>query len=206
MMTNGLANAHLTNWALFGASGVTGRMVLARALARGHRPTLVGRDLATLRELAAPHGLSIAQARLDDRAALQAALAGHCAVMNVAGPFSATAEPLLDAAFATGTDYLDLNGELPVLQRLLDRDRAAKAAGRVAIGGVGFGVAATDGLALQVSTALGGAEQLRLSVATHSAFHSPICAFRRLGEVCPDNRAATGLSSHRDDIWQPVNE
>jgi short subunit dehydrogenase-like uncharacterized protein len=103
---------------------------------------------------------------------LRQAIAGHRIVVNIAGPFKRTAAPLITAANAVGVDYIDLNGELEMLQHLLDADSVAKARGIVLIGGAGFGVAATDGLAMQISDRLGGSEWLRLSIAADSAFSS----------------------------------
>jgi short subunit dehydrogenase-like uncharacterized protein len=171
-MATKLANAHTRAFALFGVTGVTGRLVLERALARGHRPTLIGRDQLALMRLAEPHGLEARQATLDDADSLRKAITGHQVVVNIAGPFKRTAEPLTRAALAVGVDYIDLNGELEPLQHLLEADDAARARGVVLVGGAGFGVAATDGLAMQVSDRLGGAEWVRLSIAVDSAFSS----------------------------------
>jgi saccharopine dehydrogenase (NAD+, L-lysine-forming) len=168
-----LATAHARTWALFGATGMTGRMVLARTLAKGHHPDLLGRDSPALAALARETGLSARPVRLDDTQTLVDELEGRPLVLNVAGPFTRTGEPLIQAAMAAGADYIDLNGELPALERLLALDEEARQAGMALIGGAGFGVAATDGLAAQVSERLGGAVWLRLGVAADSAFSSP---------------------------------
>lgn len=172
-MSNELANAHMPEWAMFGATGVTGKLVLARAVARGHRPLLIGRDPEKLRALGAPHNLPVLQAQLEDEAAIKAGLAGRRLLLNVAGPFAVTGRPLIRAALAAGVHYADLNGELPALQQLLAQDKQARGAGVTLVGGAGFGIAASDGLAALVSQALGGAEWLRIGVAADSAFSSP---------------------------------
>lgn len=188
-----LANAHPINgadseWVLYGATGVTGRIVLERALAAGLRPRLSGRASAGLSQLAKAHGLTAAPAALDDQAALRRALAGARLVLNAAGPFGVTAGPLTQAAFACGCDYLDLNGELAALIDLLGLDGRAKAAGVALIGGCGFGVAASDGLALAVSERLGGADRIRIAVAADSAFSSPAVTESTLGVIAGGGR------------------
>ena len=177
-MPSQLANAHIstTPWALVGPTGVTGRMILERALAIGHRPHLIGRDPVKLAALAEPAGLGWSAVDLGDRAALCAALAGQKLVLNAAGPFASTAPPVIAAALASGVDYLDINGELLALEALFDRDGDAKAAGVALIGGAGFGIAASDGLAMQVARVLGGAESMRIAVAADSGFGSPAVA------------------------------
>jgi saccharopine dehydrogenase (NAD+, L-lysine-forming) len=182
-----LANDHFRNWALYGATGVTGQLVLAEAILRGHRPTLIGRDRQKLEPLAHPHGLPVVQATLGDTAALASALVGHRLLLNVAGPFVRTGEPLIRAALAAGVSYVDLNGELPALEALLALDGEARRVGVTLVGGAGFGIAASDGLAVMVSRSLGGAEWLRLSIASESAYSSPA-----LGESTLDILAGGG--------------
>jgi putative NADH-flavin reductase len=81
-MATQLANAHVGEWAFYGATGVTGRIILERALARGHRPTLIGRDPGRLNQLAKPNSLGTVRADLDDSTALADAVAGRKLVLN----------------------------------------------------------------------------------------------------------------------------
>lgn len=187
-MTTELANAHQPAWALYGATGLTGKLVLEQAIRRGHRPMLIGRDRQKLERLAAPHGLPVVQATLEDTPAIAQALAGQRLLLNVAGPFDLTGMPLMRAALSAGVHYADLNGELPALQQLLQMDGAARRSGVSLVGGSGFGVAATDGLAAMVSEALGGADWLRLSVAADSAFSSPAVGESTLAAVSAGGR------------------
>lgn len=192
---NKLANANSNRpgaWALFGATGVTGRMVLDRALEQGLRPRLIGRDSSALHALAADHGLEFRIAALDRPDVLTAALGGMRLVLNAAGPYGLTAQPLIDAAMAAGADYLDLDGELEPLGRLLAQDAAARARGIALVGGGGFGVAAGEGLALLLVERLGGADRLRLSVAADSAHASPAVAESTLAVLAGGGFAVDG--------------
>jgi hypothetical protein len=82
--------------AVYGASGLTGRFVLAELEKRGFEPLPFGR----------------AQATADDPAALDRALAGAAAVINAAGPFAVTALPLIAAAEREGIPYVDVAAEI----------------------------------------------------------------------------------------------
>jgi saccharopine dehydrogenase (NAD+, L-lysine-forming) len=179
-------------WALHGATGITGGLVLDRALAAGLRPRLVGRDTGRLHALADRHGLERAVAALDAPAALDAALAGQVVLLNVAGPFAHTAAPLVAACLRLGVDYLDLTGELGSLRALLGMAPHAAAAGVALVGGAGFGIAATDRLARLVSDALGGAERLRIAVAAESGFASPAVAASTLAVLAEGGHEVAG--------------
>lgn len=162
-----------SDWLLFGAYGVTGQLLLNEALARGHRPVLAGRDGVRLAELAVRHGLEARCLSLDDPAALAAGIAGLRLVVNLAGPFVATAPALVAACLAQGIDYLDLAGEIEALRAVLRQDAAAQAAGVRLVTGAGFGVTLGDCLALATVQAMPEAVRLRLSIAAASAQRSP---------------------------------
>ena len=104
-MPTELSNDHPPEWALFGATGVTDALVLEEARKRGHRPMLIGRYLAKLNPLAAPHRLPVARATLEDGAALASVIGGRRLLLNVAGPASVTGLPLIRAALAAGWIY-----------------------------------------------------------------------------------------------------
>ncbi|MFD9698340.1 saccharopine dehydrogenase [Lentzea sp. NPDC059081] len=82
--------------AVYGASGHTGRFVLAELERRGFTALPFGR----------------AQAPADDPTALDRALTGAAAVINTAGPFAVTALPLLAAAERAGIPYVDVAAEI----------------------------------------------------------------------------------------------
>jgi short subunit dehydrogenase-like uncharacterized protein len=109
--------------AVHGASGYTGRLVVAGLARAGIDMVLVGRDAGRLRDAAAAAGADGAEVRtagLDAPGELAAALRGRAAVINCAGPFVRWGEPVVRAAIAAGTDYLDISGEQPYIQRVFD--------------------------------------------------------------------------------------
>jgi short subunit dehydrogenase-like uncharacterized protein len=151
-------------WMIYGATGYTGRLLARRSLARGLSPLLAGRDEARLRRLATALGFEHRAACLDDPAALARLLQGIRLVLNAAGPFAATAGPLVAACLATGAHYLDVTGEPAVFAALQRWDEVGRQRGVMLLPGAGFVVVATDCLAAHVARRLPGAVKLRIGI------------------------------------------
>jgi short subunit dehydrogenase-like uncharacterized protein len=149
---------------IYGASGYTGRLVTRGAVELGLRPVLAGRDEDRLAKAAAQFGLEYRVVRLGDPAGLDRALGGVAAVVHVAGPFSETAPPMVDACLRRGVHYLDITGEVRVIEDLATRSAEARRRGVMLMPGVGFDVVASDCLAAHVAKRLPGAEHLALGV------------------------------------------
>ncbi|MFG1813873.1 NAD(P)H-binding protein [Kribbella sp. NPDC049174] len=93
---------------VYGATGHTGRFVVAELAERGFTPIVSGRDaarLSSISDLARP-------ASVDDPGALDRALDGAAAVINTAGPFATTAGPVIEAALRAGIPYVDVAAEI----------------------------------------------------------------------------------------------
>lgn len=149
-------------WLLYGAYGYTGTLI-AQAAADSDVPLLLsGRREAPLAELAEPLGLAWQRLDLDNRASLVKTLDGCAGVLNCAGPFARTAEPMIDACIAARCHYLDITGEIEVFELAHDKDYAARAAGIALCPGVGFDVVPTDCLAAALKNALPAAQSLAL--------------------------------------------
>jgi len=147
---------------IYGASGYTGRLLAARAKACGLPTILAGRSAERLEPLAQSLDLPWRAVTLNDPLALDAALRDVAAIVNTAGPFETTARPLVGACLRTGTHYLDVTGEIPVLQQLHAYDAASTQAGVMIMPGTGFVVAAADCLAAHVARLMPDAHYLRL--------------------------------------------
>jgi Saccharopine dehydrogenase NADP binding domain len=120
--------------AVFGASGHTGRFVVAELLRRGRTPILVGRDADKLREVGgAAAGSDVRVASIDDPDALGRALTGAAAVVNCAGPFLDTAVPVVQAAIRAGIHYLDVTAEQRAALAVFERFGGAARDGDIAI-------------------------------------------------------------------------
>jgi short subunit dehydrogenase-like uncharacterized protein len=99
---------------------------------------------------------------LDKPPDIAAALDGTGLLLNCAGPFSKTADPLMRACLIAKTHYLDITGEIDVLEGAHRLDADAKSADVVLCPGVGFDVTPTDCIALMLKTALPEAHELAL--------------------------------------------
>jgi len=146
------------SWLVYGAYGYTGELVARLAVARGERPVLAGRDAARVRALADELGL---EHRVFDLAGID--LTGVDVVAHCAGPFSATARPMVEACLAAGVHYLDVTGEIDVFEDVFTRHDEAVARGVVLLPGAGFDVVPTDCLAAMLAAALPGATELDLA-------------------------------------------
>lgn len=141
---------------LYGATGFTGSR-LARAMrARACQSELIcaGRSEGKLRALAAELDAEQRVCDLRSEAGLDALLAGATVLVNAAGPFSATAPPLIAACLARGVHYLDITGEALMIEHAASRSREALAARVMLMPGIGFDVVPSDCLAVHASRRL----------------------------------------------------
>jgi len=149
---------------IYGATGYTGKLVARTARAQGMRPLLAGRNEARLKSVAGQHGFEYQAFDLEDTPALTAALSQVDAVLHIAGPFSHTSKPMLDACIRTGTHYLDITGEIDVFEACAARDKEALEAGIMVMPGVGFDVVPSDCLAAHMKARMPNAVELTLAI------------------------------------------
>jgi short subunit dehydrogenase-like uncharacterized protein len=149
---------------IYGATGYTGKLVTRRAAALGLRPLLAGRDAGRLRAVTEESGLDGRVVDLGDAAALRRAVGEVDAVLHVAGPFSRTSRPMLEACLAAGKHYLDITGEIDVFEACAARNAAALAAGITVMPGCGFDVVPSDCLAAHMKRRLPDAVALSLAI------------------------------------------
>lgn len=145
---------------IYGATGYSGRLITTAALELGLRPVLCGRNEAKLAAMAQPLSLDYRVAGLTGARRLDAALRDIDVVLNAAGPFSQTSAPIVEACLRTGSHYLDITGEIPVIEALVRRDPGARTARVMIMPAVGFDVVPSDCLAAHVARRLPGASSL----------------------------------------------
>lgn len=153
-----------SNFLIYGATGKTGRLTAELALQRSHRPLLGGRSAAKLSRLGKELGLPIRAFVAEDTERARRHLADVDILVNMAGPFSKTAEALALAALSSDTHYLDIAGELAVYQALQALNDSAVACGKMIMPGVGFVVAPSDCLAAHLLERQPDAKYLRIGV------------------------------------------
>ena len=146
---------------VYGAYGYTGELVAREAVDAGLEPILAGRREQPLRDLAEELDLEHRAFSLTDPVAPR--LADVDAVAHCAGPFVDTYRPMVDACLATGTHYLDITGEIPVLEGVKQYDDLAADAGITFLPGAGFDVVPSDCLAAHLHERLPGATELTLA-------------------------------------------
>ncbi len=155
---------------IYGAYGYTGELIARRAVERGLKPILAGRNEQQTRKIAEELGLAWKCFTLDQPAAIDNALRQTGILLNCAGPFSSTARPLMEACIRNKVHYLDITGEIQVFEMAHHMDQLAKSAGIVLLPGVGFDVVPSDCLAAIVAKKLPDATALELSFTGGAGF------------------------------------
>src|SRR5260370_23801687 len=98
--------------AIIGATVYTGRFVIAELLRRGMTPIAIARDANALSAANLPENeVYRRQASLNDAVSLDRGLHEAQAVIKCAGPFVATADAVVSAAFLAGIPYVDVAAE-----------------------------------------------------------------------------------------------
>jgi short subunit dehydrogenase-like uncharacterized protein len=147
---------------IYGANGYTGRLIAGSAGRHGLRPILAGRRAAAIAPLARALDLEHRVFDLRQVRDVLAGVAGTGVVLNCAGPFIHTFDVLSRACIDSGSHYLDITGEIDVLEALAARSAEAAAAGVMLLPGVGFDVVPSDCLAAYVVRRLPGTARLLL--------------------------------------------
>lgn len=153
-----------TNFLLYGANGYTGELIARFALQQGLRPILAARNSQKVAPLATELGLEYRAFALDDKQAVDSALANVAVVLHCAGPFSQTSAPMVAGCLRSGTHYLDITGEISVFEEVASQDNLAKTAGVMLLPGVGFDVVPSDCLAAHLKRRLPSATRLTLGL------------------------------------------
>lgn len=137
---------------LYGAYGFTGKGISRLAREYGITPVLAGRNEQKLSTFAQEVGLEYITLSLDDNHANLVEVLRHFElVLHIAGPYTFTARPMLDAVVEAGTHYVDLTGENHVIQDELDRHEEFLGANIMVMPAVGYDVVPTDCLNLYVA-------------------------------------------------------
>jgi short subunit dehydrogenase-like uncharacterized protein len=163
-------NAKRSKIAVFGAAGHTGRFVVAALLRRGFDAVAIGRDPAKLADLGDGDGRVEARvAVVGDAGSLDRALEGAAAVINCAGPFLDTAEPVIAAALRARIPYLDVSAEQPSVLAAFERFAApARAAGVAVVPAMSFYGGLGDLLATATLGDWTSADDLSIAIALDS--------------------------------------
>ena len=147
---------------IYGANGYTGELIAREAVQRGLRPVLAGRNKTAIEAIAKELGLPSRIFALSFEDEVAENLTDIDVVIHCAGPFSSTAEPMMNACLKSKTHYTDITGEINVFELAQSMDQAAIKAGIVICPGVGFDVVPTDCLASLLKQKMPDATHLSL--------------------------------------------
>jgi short subunit dehydrogenase-like uncharacterized protein len=129
---------------VYGATGFTGRLVAEYLAQRGITGwAMAGRNTAKLAEvrdlIGVPKDTPLVEADASNPASLKAMCERTRCVLTTVGPYQLYGSELVAACAASGTDYLDLNGEPAWARQMIDaHDAAAKNSGARIILSAGF--------------------------------------------------------------------
>jgi len=147
---------------IYGAYGYSAKLILENLIKNDVKPMLAGRDEYKLRKVANDYDCDFVVFDLEDQEKIKENLKGYHTVLNCAGPFKYTAEKFFKACIETCTNYLDITGEIPVLEKAWTYNEQAKEKGITILPAVGFDVIPTDCLAAKLKEEMPEAISLKL--------------------------------------------
>ena len=179
---------------VYGATGFTGRLIASYLARRGGglRVGLAGRSFERLSgvrteaEVGSAPGWDppLLAAAADDADALAALAARTRVIISAAGPFTECGTTLVGACVRAGTDYVDINGEVPWVRGVIDAfDEAAASSGTFVVPCCGYTVPADLGV-LHAVQALG---------ARHGAPARAVRTFMQFNGRLSGGTMATGI-------------
>lgn len=188
--------------AVYGASGYTGKLVVAELVAGGTDFVVGGRSRSKLERVSREvgGGAPVRVASVDDDASLRALLDGVDVLINCAGPFTHAGEPVVRAAVEAGVHYVDSTGEQPFIRMVFD-SYGPKAAerGLALVPACGFDYVPGDCIARIVARDHGPLEELVLAYSVQG-FGMTRGTLRSGLEMMRGGNAV----EYRDGDWRPA--
>lgn len=129
---------------IYGAYGYAGEMMVREAVKQGMKPVIAGRVAGKLMPIADELALEYRAFGVQDAGDN---LQNIRVLLNCAGPFSATAEPLVRTCLERRVHYLDITGEIDIFRTCYALDAEARNRNVIVMPGVGTDIVPTDCLA-----------------------------------------------------------
>jgi short subunit dehydrogenase-like uncharacterized protein len=123
---------------IYGATGYTGTLIAHEAARKGLDFEIAGRSENKLATLAAELGVPYHVFSVDNLQGWENSLKGKTALLNIAGPFSETADQAMKAAIRFKVHYIDITAEVDIYRLAETKDAAAQAAGIMILSGAGL--------------------------------------------------------------------
>ncbi len=149
---------------VYGANGYSAGLIIEELLKRNIKPVLAGRNEKAVKQVSQRLNLPYKIFDLSEIESVVQNIKEFHTVLNCAGPFKYTAKQLIEACLEAEANYLDITGEIPVLQTAFENDDAAKKSGIVILPSVGFDIIPTDCLAKRLSEKMPDAKHLMLGL------------------------------------------
>lgn len=151
---------------VYGATGYTGKLIAAELAKTDVEFALAGRSQEKLEAVAEELRVDVPLHAIanSDAKGLRDLFGDSSAVIACAGPFYLHGEPVLAAAAAVGTHYLDTTGEQPFIQLALDQyGPIAEKNGSAVVPAMGFDYVPGDMIAALTALGMGDLDTLRLA-------------------------------------------
>jgi short subunit dehydrogenase-like uncharacterized protein len=123
---------------IYGATGYTGTLIVHEAAKRGLNFEIAGRSEDKLAALATEVNVPYHVFPVSDVEGWRKSLEGKTALLNIAGPFSETAEQAMEASIKFKVHYFDITAEIDIYRLAESKDAAAKEAGIMLLSGAGL--------------------------------------------------------------------
>ncbi|WP_026632181.1 saccharopine dehydrogenase NADP-binding domain-containing protein [Dyadobacter alkalitolerans] len=134
-LSNEVAGAKLL---IYGATGYTGTMICYQAVRRGLNFEIAGRDRDKLLALSLELNVPYHVFSVDDKSGWEKALLGKTCLLNVAGPFSETAQLAMQACISHKVHYVDITAEIDIYRLAESKGSEATTAGIMILSGAGL--------------------------------------------------------------------
>ncbi|MFQ5668345.1 MAG: saccharopine dehydrogenase family protein [Candidatus Binatia bacterium] len=156
---------------VLGATGYPGGLIVRELKRRGIPVLAAGRNPGKLQQLAAEvGGVETTKANVADRPSLDRLCQRSRVIINTAGPFMDYGEPVVRAAIASSTHYLDTTGEQPFMKAMLAHDEWARRQQVAVVCAQAFEIAVAD---CATAIAVEGFRDIaRIEVTYITAFHA----------------------------------
>lgn len=147
---------------IYGVTGFTGKLVLEQALEKGLKPLIAGRNPEKTKALAEKYDCNWIHFEAHEAETAIGKLEGVKIILNCAGPFVKTYKPIAEACLKYHIHYLDITGEMAVLEGLQKLGKNAQERNVILMPAVGFDVVPTDCMALRISKLIAQPTHLEL--------------------------------------------
>lgn len=154
----------MNHFLIYGANGYTGREIVKHAIHSGLKPIVAGRNQKEIEDLAKKHELPFRVFSLTNHHSIVEGLKDCSVILNCAGPFIFTVKPIINACLETTTHYLDITGELNIMEDLQQLNDQFIQRNIMCMPGTGFDVVPSDCLSKWLSLELPSANELKLAI------------------------------------------